>query len=82
MSKKKLVDREHLDYLGQELFYIGLAHQTDERIQSLIQYVNDHIIQRDQEEKNEFKRAIYQRMKNATTQEESQQWYDLYKSLD
>lgn len=81
---KKLVDREHLKHLESELFYIRLSAPSilQERIGKLIEYVNENIIQPDQDTKNEFKRVIYKRMKDAPTQEESSKWYEIYQSLD
>lgn len=81
---KKLVDRNHLHYLAAELWNIKLYAPValQERIEGLIQYVDENIIQQDQDSKNEFKRVVYKRMKEATTEEESKQWHELYKRLD
>lgn len=80
---KKLVDREHLDYLANELFFIKIQApgHLQGRIENLMKYIEDNIIQRDLESQSEFKRVIYKRMKEASTPEESKQWHELYMSL-
>lgn len=81
---KKLVEREHLQYVSSELYYIKLKAPAElsDRIEALLKYIDDHVLQPDQDSRNEFKRVIYRRMKEAGTAEESRQWYDFYKSLD
>lgn len=80
---KKLVEREHLVHLESELFYIKLTAHSDlqERIDELISYVNENIIQKDKDFINETKRVIYKRMKEAPTEEENKRWYALYNEL-
>lgn len=83
-TMRKLVERDHINYLVSELFYIKLQApgKLQERIQDLIKFIEDNIVQGDQDSKNEFKRVVYKRMKEAKTPEENRQWYDFYKSLD
>lgn len=82
--KKQLVECDDLVYLESELFNIKLQAPVNlqGRIEELINYVNEKIIQTDRNTKNEFKRVIYKRMKEAPTPEESKEWHDFYKRLD
>lgn len=81
---KKLVEREHLQYIAQELHSIKLQTPSPlyERIDELLKFIEGSIIQSNQDSKNEFKRVIYKRMKEAQTPEENRKWYEFYKSLD
>lgn len=81
---KKLVEREYLNHLATELFFIKLqaSGHLQERIENLMKFIEDNIIQEDLESRNEIKRVVYRKMKEAKTPEENQQWYEYYKSLD
>lgn len=80
---KKLVERECLNYVQEELFSIKLQSplKTQERISGLLQYIETNIIHSDKESLNEIKKVVYLNMKNAKTEKESKKWYDYYQNL-
>lgn len=81
---KKLVEREHLQYVADELKEIKsqVPPEAQERISNLLIFLESNVLHHDQDSKNEFKRAVYKRMKEAKTEEENRHWYEFYKSLD
>jgi hypothetical protein len=80
---KKLVGREYLNYVQEELFSIKLqcSLKTQERISGLLQYIETNIIHSDKELLNEIKKVVYLNMKNAKTEKESKKWYNYYQNL-
>jgi len=48
----------------------------------IIDFIEQHILKVDQDEKNEFKRLVYRKMKEASTEEENKKLYKLYKEID
>lgn len=80
---KKLVEREHILYLLEQLFTLQMkaSGELKTSIGDLENYVRKNILEEDKESLNEVKRAIYKKMKEATSPEESKEWHEYYKKL-
>jgi len=82
---KKLVEWSDLAHIYNELWDImRLSVNNDrvyERVKRLLGYIEDNITQPQKEELNEFKRMVYKRIKESTTEEEKAYFYNLYQDL-
>lgn len=81
---KKLVFREDLKYVLDELFEINLmapSHLHD-KIESLITFIDTKVLESDKELVNEAKRAFYESMKKSKSPEENKKYYNMYKDLN
>lgn len=81
---KKLVFREDLQFVIDELFFIKLAapENLQDQIENLTKYIDTKILESDKNNINELKRIYYKAMKEAKTPEENKRYYEMYKGLD
>lgn len=81
---RKLVDREDLQYIIDELFFIKLQapEQLQNKIDVLVKFIDCAVLESDKENVNELKREFYKSMKEAKTPEVNKRYYEMYKSLD
>jgi len=81
---KKLVEVKDIQKLSTMLDELKFSLPTSlwDKVDNIISFVDGNIARKNQSDKNEFKRAIYQRMKAAPTEELNKKWYSLYKRLD
>jgi len=82
---KRLIDIEHIDYIITELMFIrgmvtdGRAH---DRLSELLEFVETDLLDPDRDTRNELKRSVYRKMKNAETPEESKAWHEVYQNIN
>lgn len=81
---KKLVEREHIKHIINEIHEIRdyVPCHLKNRLSELEIFIDNNVYNNSKETKNEFKRAIYKRMKNAATPAENKVWYEFYKTVD
>lgn len=82
---KKLVEIEKLiefQEMMKRFSWSKFTTEQEEKLDDLIKYFNRYILEVNKLDKNQFKREIYELMKNAKTPEKSKSWYDFYKSID
>jgi hypothetical protein len=81
---RKLVFREDLQYIIDELFFIKLEAplSLQDKIDILIRFIDCAVLESNKENINELKREFYKSMKEAKTVEENKRYYKMLKSLD
>jgi len=82
---KRLVDLEHIDHIITELFYIR-AMSDDERVNNrlseLLHFVEEFLLDPDRDIRNEIKRNVYQKIKQAKDQTEAGAWHEVYQNIN
>jgi len=82
---KRLIDLEHIDHIITEVMLIR-AMITDERINNrlsdLLHYVEEFLLDPDRDTRNEIKRNIYQKIKEAKNPDEAKTWHEVYQNIN
>jgi hypothetical protein len=83
MKDKRLVEVENIIHVLDELFSISLYVPDGQkvRLNDLEKYIRENILKENQASINEFKRILYQKMKDETDQEKKQKLYQEYQDF-
>lgn len=82
---KRVIDFKDIDYLRTELMYIRAMlsdEKADSRLTDLIDFVEEAMVDPDRDTRNEIKRDVYQKIKQAKDQDEANAWHKVYKQVD
>lgn len=82
---KKLVDIKKLEKLENELLYLlnyDDIKRIKKEIQDLIIFVSEEIREDKKTQKNEFKKFVFEMMKNEKDEIKNKELYKLYKQID
>jgi len=82
---KRLIDLEHIDHVITELMLIR-AIVADERVHSrlsdLLEFVEIALLDPDRDTRNELKRSVYRKIKEAKNPDEAKAWHEVYQNID
>lgn len=83
MSSKKLVEKEHIQHILDQLFKLKLIapEALKAHISDLENYINTNLLQTDKEALNVLKRLTYKQLQEASTQDEKNRLYCEYQKL-
>jgi len=82
---KRLIDLEHIDHIITEIMLIramAADERTSNRLSALLEFVETTLLDPDRDTRNEIKRNIYQKIKQARNQEEAAAWHEVYQNIN
>ena len=81
---KKLVEREHLQYVLEQLIEIlNICRDgvVNNKLLELMSFFDEKVLESEKDTINELKRTIYKNMINADNNADNEKWYSLYQQL-
>jgi len=82
---KRVIDFKDIDYIRTELFYIRAMSDDDkvrDRLHGLLEFVEEALVDSSRDIRNEMKRDVYKKIKEANNKDEADKWYEVYKKID
>ncbi len=82
---KRLVNLEHIDHIITEIMFIrGMVadERTSNRLSILLEFVETALLDPDRDTRNEIKRNIYQKIKQAKNPDEAKAWHEVYQNIN
>jgi len=82
---KRLIDLEHIDHIITEIMLIramAADERTSNRLSALLEFVEIALLDPDRDTRNELKRNVYQKIKQAKDQTEAGAWHELYQNIN
>jgi len=82
---KRVIDFKDIDYIRTELFYIRAMSDDDkvrDRLHGLLDFVEEALVDHSRDIRNEMKRDVYKKIKEAKDKDEANKWYEAYKQID
>ena len=82
---KRLIDLEHIDHIITEIMLIramAADERTSNRLSALLEFVETTLLDPDRDTRNEIKRNVYQKIKQAKDQTEAGAWHEVYQNIN
>jgi len=82
---KRLINLEHIDHIITEIMLIRAMvtdERTSNRLSALLEFVEIALLDPDRDIRNEIKRNVYQKIKQAKDQTEAGAWHEVYQNIN